>query len=1117
MRRLAGLVTAVALLSAGCEAADGEVVLPGAADILSDSQTPPSDLGNVAEPGDLVSDLGLVDVPAEQPDSPVDCEAGQGCFGEPCHGSEDCNSGICTMHLGEKVCSKTCDEACPSGWDCTLVDRGADSHYACLSRFSHLCLPCEDSGACSGAAPSACVEYDGGSSFCGGACDADTPCPSGYTCQEVPATHGGLSFQCVNTAGVCPCTGLAIDSALSTPCSVDNELGQCAGVRICGPDGLGDCTAMEASVETCNGVDDNCNGLTDESACNDGNDCTEDQCAGDAGCVHDLLLEGECLDGDACTIGDHCSEGVCVGTLIDCDDGNPCTTDSCDGLGGCSNEALVAVCDDGDPCTLGDLCQEGVCSGTASLICDDQNPCTDDACTPSGCVSTPNNIDCDDASACTIGDSCTEGSCLGAPVVCDDANLCTTDSCDPAAGCVQTPNSQPCDDGDTCTQQDTCHEGGCQAGPVALNCDDGNPCTEDSCDSELGCQFEPNSAPCDDTNSCTTEDTCMAGNCIGLGLLVCEDGDPCTDDSCDPSGGCVHGHNTAPCDDANPCTESDTCSGGACTAGPPLECSDGDLCNGVETCEPTLGCVQGVPLVCDDGDPCNGFESCSGALGCEAGEALQCDDGNPCTVDGCDVEQGCVHGPMDGPCDDGSPCTVDDHCAGTFCVAASMLLCDDLNGCTDDLCDDALGCLHPHNSAPCDDGDACTVADACVDGACVAFAALVCDDENPCTDDDCDVLQGCTTTDNSSPCDDLDACTTGDLCEAGQCVAGPPVDCDDGDVCTDDICDAASGCDNTPNEAPCDDSDDCTLGDTCSGGACEAGAETLQCDDLEPCTTDSCDANLGCQHTTLPDGADCGNGNTCQDGLCTSPCTPGSQTFEYSGQPANFTVPQGCTSILVEAWGAQGGRRGSYSEGGPGGFASGSLACTSGESLVIHVGQYPGQGTSPGWNGGGTGDLNGHSEGGGGGGASDVRQGGIGIEARVIVAGGGGGGGGMHQNDKIGGAGGGLTGGTGQGACPGFGGGQDTAGVNGPDQCNETTGGPGTFAQGGDGASGGCGAGGGGGGGGGWYGGGGGGSCNSGGSGGGGGSSHLGGVTNGSLEQGVKTDHGRVILTWPAP
>ena len=46
-------------------------------------------------------------------------------------------------------------------------------------------------------------------------------------------------------------------------------------------------------------------------------------------------------------------------------------------------------------------------------------------------------------------------------------------------------------------------------------CDDANPCTDDVCDTTLGCLHAPNSAPCSDGASCTTADACQAGACIG--------------------------------------------------------------------------------------------------------------------------------------------------------------------------------------------------------------------------------------------------------------------------------------------------------------------------------------------------------------------------------------------------------------------------------------------------------------------------------------------------------------------------------------------------------------------------------------------------------------------------
>jgi predicted acyltransferase (DUF342 family) len=73
-----------------------------------------------------------------------------------------------------------------------------------------------------------------------------------------------------------------------------------------------------------------------------------------------------------------------------------------------------------------------------------------------------------------------------------------------------------------------------------------------------------NSRTCDDRNACTGADTCAAGICGGTPLR-CDDGNVCTDDSCDPTTGCLHTGNTASCDDADPGTVRDACNGaGTC-------------------------------------------------------------------------------------------------------------------------------------------------------------------------------------------------------------------------------------------------------------------------------------------------------------------------------------------------------------------------------------------------------------------------------------------------------------------------------------------------------------------------------------------------------------------------
>ncbi|MEM6270973.1 MAG: HYR domain-containing protein [Bacteroidota bacterium] len=150
-------------------------------------------------------------------------------------------------------------------------------------------------------------------------------------------------------------------------------------------------------------------------------------------------------------------------------------------------------------------------------------------------------------------------------------------------------------------------------------------------------------------------------------------------------------------------------------------------------------------------------------------------------------------------------------------------------------------------------------------------------------------------------------------------------------------------------------------------------------------------------------------------------------TYVAIGSTQVFVVPIGIGQVTIEAFGAQGNTNSDNSgaiAGGLGGYASGSLAVTPGETLYVEVGGGGVQATTGGYNGGGSSGIVGCnlSYGGGGGGASDVRQGGTALANRVIVAGGGGGAGG-NRNQSCGrgtggGGGGGYYGGGGGAAWP---------------------------------------------------------------------------------------------------
>src|SRR5262249_55835220 len=57
-------------------------------------------------------------------------------------------------------------------------------------------------------------------------------------------------------------------------------------------------------------------------------------------------------------------------------------------------------------------------------------------------------------------------------------------------------------------------------------------------------------------------------------------------------------------------------------------------------------------------------------------------------------------------------------------------------------------------------------------------------------------------------------------------------------------------------DASCSDGNICNGLETCRAGDCAAGTP-LDCDDGDPCTVDSCSPTSGCQHTTVADLASC--------------------------------------------------------------------------------------------------------------------------------------------------------------------------------------------------------------------------------------------------------------------
>lgn len=185
-------------------------------------------------------------------------------------------------------------------------------------------------------------------------------------------------------------------------------------------------------------------------------------------------------------------------------------------------------------------------------------------------------------------------------------------------------------------------------------------------------------ADCADANPCSINERCVGGFCL-VDALSCDDGDPCTDDICDCTQGCINA---------------------------PI-CNDGFSCT-VDICDPmTLACTN-TPMdaLC--------------TTDCTAGTCVGDPDRNDI-----DPDTGCI---VTSTSPDGTPCTsdgvecTDDQCQTGVCAhptsAAGASCASDGNPCTDDVCDPGGACGVP-NTAPCDDSNTCTIADQCLGGSCI--------------------------------------------------------------------------------------------------------------------------------------------------------------------------------------------------------------------------------------------------------------------------------------------------------------------------------------------------------------------------------------------------------------
>ena len=234
---------------------------------------------------------------------------------------------------------------------------------------------CDDGNLAPGDCCSALCEFE----VAGSVCDDGLFCSVGETCSATGICGGSSARDCSASADACNAE-LCNEASDGCEASPTNEGGGCDDGLFCNVGEV--CTA---------GV---CGGGVSR-AVGDGVSCTVDSCDEAADVVVNTPSDALCDNSLFCDGTETCDATLdCqAGTAPAVDDEVSCTVDSCDEAADVvvNLPDVGAACDDGSLCTSGEVCTDlGQCGGGDLMDCDDQDPCTADSCDAiAGCAHAP--------------------------------------------------------------------------------------------------------------------------------------------------------------------------------------------------------------------------------------------------------------------------------------------------------------------------------------------------------------------------------------------------------------------------------------------------------------------------------------------------------------------------------------------------------------------------------------------------------------------------------------------------------------------------------------------------------------------------------------------------------
>lgn len=232
-----------------------------------------------------------------------------------------------------------------------------------------------------------------------------------HLCNNSNVAQPGIwQFSVRSGAVLCPGAGEPCDTGLPGVCA--------AGLTQCTGDSLSCTAANTPGTESCDGLDNDCDGSIDNG----------DLCSGLSVCVNgacvDPCFEGGCFEGQICN-----PEGFCVDTS--------CADVSCGPTERCVEGVCQAACS-GVVCPYGQQCLGGNCVAACDLVaCGDDYVCVDGMCL----------CPCPGL-ACAAGETCGgDGICIAAGcdlTICDDGFYCVEGECLDACAGVTCPLGQAC-------------------------------------------------------------------------------------------------------------------------------------------------------------------------------------------------------------------------------------------------------------------------------------------------------------------------------------------------------------------------------------------------------------------------------------------------------------------------------------------------------------------------------------------------------------------------------------------------------------------------------------------------------------------------------------------------